>query len=47
MLGQQVQRAVILQVILEQELLILILDEVLRVRLPRTQVHLRQEMLSD
>ena len=45
MLGQQVKRAIVLQVVLKQELLVLILNEVLRVTLPRAQVNLRQEML--
>ena len=45
MLGEQVQRAVVLQVILQQELLVLVLDEILGVALPRAQIDLRKEVL--
>ena len=46
-LGEKVERAIVLQVILEQELLVLVLDEVFGVTLPRAQINLRQEVLSD
>ena len=46
-LGEQVERAIILQVVFEQELLVFVLDEVFGVALPRAQIHLRQEVLGD
>ena len=47
MLSQQIEGAVILKVVLEQELFVLVLNEVLRIALPRAKIDLRQEMLGD
>ena len=47
MLSQQIEGAVILKVVLEQELFVLVLNEVLRIALPRAKINLGQEMLGD
>ena len=46
-LGEEVDGAVVLQVVLQQELLVLVLDEILWVVLPGAEIDLRQEPLRD
>ena len=46
-LGPQIEGAVLLQVIFEEELLVLVFNEVLWVGLPRAQVHLREKVLCN
>ena len=47
MLGKEIDRTVILEVVLEQELLIFVLYEVFGIALPWTEVNLWKKAMSD